>query len=198
MYRGEDCCSDEELQKVMSLGIDLKSDSVKINLRTVCAALKRLGIAEPFSNPAICRALADAASISGLRGRWERIMDAPEVVCDIGHNAEALGISMKQLERESAGKRLVMVYGMAGDKDIEAVKDLLPSNAEYVFTNAVGSRAMPAGKLRTILGKNGLEEDTVEKAVKMALEIAGREGFVYIGGSCFVVAEAINFFDKLE
>lgn len=199
LVRGEDCCSEEELENVLSEGTDLKSDSVKINLKTVVSALQQIGVDAPFSDSAICAALENTASISGLRGRWEKLADKPVIICDIGHNVEALTVSMKQLEREASGKRLIIVYGMAADKDIVAVKDLLPRNAEYIFTKAVGTRAMPAAGLRSVLGMDGgIITDTVEEAMELALRVSGDDTFVYVGGSCFVVAEAIRFIESIS
>lgn len=196
LVRGKDICSDDELEKVLAENPDLKSDSVQINLKTVYAALRQIGLESPFSDPGICRALANTACISGLRGRWEKLLDEPQMICDIGHNVEALTVSMRQLRRESAGKRLIMVYGMAADKDIAAVKELLPRDAEYIFTKAAGSRAMPAAELRSVLGmEGGILTDTVKEAMDIALKTAGREDFIYVGGSCFVVAEAIVFLE---
>lgn len=199
LLKWEDCCTDEEAATVSSMHTDLHSDSVEINLRTVCGALKRIGFSSPFSRPEITEAISNTAFLTGLHGRWEKIMDKPTVICDIGHNPEALAVSMRQLARESEGKRTVIVYGMAADKDIGEAGKLLPENAEYIFTNASGSRAMPAEKLRETLGRPGGDiAETVEKAVEKALYTAKNEDYIYIGGSCFVVAEAIDFFQKRE
>lgn len=193
----EECCTDSEIGTISGMNTDLHSDSMDINLRTVCGALKALGIPYPFEKKEIVYAISNTASLSGLHGRWEKIMENPTVICDIGHNPEALAISMKQLACESEGKKLTLIYGMAADKDISVAGKLLPNNARYIFTNAAGTRAMPARMLREALERpEGEIADTVSEAIEKALYSSGKEDYIYIGGSCFVVAEALEFFNK--
>ncbi len=80
---------------------DLKSDSQRINFRTVLTALGVLGYDLAARSESVMYALRNAARISGLRGRWERISEHPRAICDIGHNPEAMRISMTQLRREA-------------------------------------------------------------------------------------------------
>lgn len=193
----EECCTENEIETISGMATDLHSDSMEINLRTVCGALKALGFPHPFAEKEIVYAISNTASLSGLHGRWEKIMENPTVICDIGHNPEALAISMKQLAYESDGKKLTMIYGMAADKDIALAGKLLPHNTRYIFTNAAGTRAMPARKLREVLEKpEGEVADTVSDAIEKALRSSEKEDYIYIGGSCFVVAEALEFFNK--
>ena len=185
---------------------DLRSDSQRQNIATVLTALQVLGFEKVRVHDAVFNAITHAASVSGLRGRWERLRESPVVVCDIGHNVEALSVSMRQLMKEAEGRHVIMVYGMAGDKDVDAVKDLLPLDATYIFTQAEGSRAMPAGKLREIVdgsrirrGKEAGSLDSktvmrVSEAVDMAMGLASGSDYVFIGGSSYVVAEALAHF----
>ena len=139
-----------------------------------------------------------AAAVTGLRGRWERLSSRPEVICDIGHNVEAVSISMRQLAAEAHGRHIIMVYGMAGDKDVESVCRLLPDEAEYIMTQASGSRAMPAERLVEIARKsNSIAVPDVEKAVGLAVSKASADDVVFIGGSSYVVAEALAVWDKI-
>ena len=95
----------------------------------------------------------------------------------------------------------------AGDKDVEAVRGLLPLEARYIFTQAQGSRAMPAGQLRELVDASRRERgkadagaadsvavESVEEAVDMAMREAGTSDIVFIGGSSYVVAEAMARF----
>ena len=129
------------------------------------------------------------------------------MICDIGHNVQALSETMPQLMLEAAGRRLIMVYGMAADKDVEAVVKLLPLDAEYIFTQAQGSRAMPAVRLREMVDasrrargradageRDSVAVENVGDAVRMALQRSGAEDVVFIGGSSYVVAEALECF----
>ena len=184
LYRSGELCGEDADPRSIASRADLRSSCQVRNIRTVMTAL-----------------------VSGLRGRWERLSQNPEVICDIGHNVQALSETMPQLEAEAAGRHIIMVYGMAGDKDVEAVRGLLPLEARYIFTQAQGSRAMPAGQLRELVDASRRERgkaeagavdsvavESVEEAVDMAMREAGSSDLVFIGGSSYVVAEAMARF----
>lgn len=139
--------------------------------------------------------------MTGLRGRWECLCDSPEVICDIGHNVEAMTVSVDQMRREFAGRRLIVVFGMAADKDVEAVVRLLPVDAEFIFTQASGSRALSCQRLQEVARQAGLMNSVavgkVEEAVELAMSEATGNTAVFIGGSSYVVAEALEFWDRI-
>lgn len=171
-------------------GTDLTGPYQDANLRTALAALELLGV------PASRDALARTAARTGLRGRWERLCDDPEVICDIGHNPPALEINFRRL-RES-GRPLLIVYGIMADKDLDAIRPMMPPEAQYFLVAPRGERALPAetlgarleGLRRTVCGSVG---NGVRQALDAAKEAPGC--ILYIGGSNFVVAEAIEWFE---
>ena len=186
--------------------MDLRSAVQRVNLRTVSASVMMLSelcgmdvIMEP-------EPLIHAAEITKLHGRWEKLSDYPEVICDIGHNEEALSYTMKQLEVAAAGRKLHMILGMASDKDIKSAARYYPKNAYYYYTNAKGTRAMKSELLRkevdSIRCEAGVSPEyssseyfnTVEEAVNRVMSIADSDDMVFIGGSSFVVAEALPLF----
>ncbi len=199
---------------------DLKSDSQEINFKTVLTALDVLGYNLADQADAVMYALRNAARLSGLRGRWETIHAEPLALCDIGHNEEAMKISVKQLkqqaidlhERYGEGGHIYMVFGMVADKDVANVADLLPVDASYIFTQPHGSRAMDAetlaaivlesirrrssahipfiGELPVIPVENYIVTNPAE-AYRLALELASPHDIVFVGGSSFVVSEVL-------
>ena len=114
---------------------------------------------------------------------------------------------MKQLEELSKGRRLIMVLGMAGDKDIEGVSHLYPSEGLYIYTQAQGMRAKNADELRTIIddsrkGRGASSEslssivcNSIVEAYDKLMSVVRKEDVVFIGGSSFVVAEFLPIFD---
>lgn len=159
-----------------------------------------------------CRSIRDAivhtAARTGFRGRWEQVMDNPRVICDIGHNEHGLKYNFSQLaQMQKSGEisKLIMVYGSVADKDVDAAVSLFPENAVYIFTKAQGKRAMPAEAVRekylAMCASKGCEPsetyclDNVSDAVSLALAIAGdckdAMPLVYVGGSTYVVSEAV-------
>ena len=137
--------------------------------------------------------LENVVEITGLQGRWQVLRQNPTVVADTGHNAGGIQFVVKQLKSQNY-KTLHFVIGMVSDKDISSVLVLLPDDARYYFTQAKIPRALPVEELMqnaTAFGLKGSSYSTVEQAVRAALDKSDAEDFVFIGGSNFVVGEAL-------
>ena len=99
------------------------------------------------------------------------------------------------------------------DKDLDSIISLMPENATYIFTAPATARALPAAdilKRYTAAGRGrAYTAETVRQAVQMALMLAQNLSaqtnrsasaakpappLVFIGGSAFVVAEALPLF----
>ena len=92
-----------------------------------------------------------------------------------------------------------MIIGISNDKDIDGVLDLMPQEATYYFTQASVSRALPAQELRKRASKHGLRGKyytTVAAAIETVLQEATPDDFIFIGGSTFVVADAMPLFEE--
>ncbi len=182
--------------------MDMKGEYQAKNLRTVLTALEVLKDKCGFmlaSDVAIKEAIIHIAERMNFHGRWEKLMEEPLVIVDIGHNEHGLKYNFSQLKKmQKEGRQLIIVYGCVADKNIEAVVHLMPENAYYIFTQAKGTRALAAEKIeekfKEYFGTNHCSEiiSDVDKAVERALAIAAKEKcIIYIGGSTFVVSEAI-------
>ena len=204
--------------------MDLQADVQEKNLRTVLAAvdiLKQIpGFKALADTEGILDGLVRAARRTGFRGRWERLSELPCVICDIGHNPQALQYNFNQLRRyveEGRCSSLIIVYGIMADKDLDGILPLMPADATYIFTAPQTARALPANELLKRYtafqgGRPSLRTyaaDSVRQAVQMALQLAqtlsqqtNRSAsaskpvppLVFIGGSAFVVAEALPLF----
>ena len=193
LYRAGELCDECVSAVVAASEADLHAACQEKNIRTVLTALMVLGMEAVRRDSGIYEAIIHSAAITGLRGRWERLSSSPEVICDIGHNVEAVSVSMRQLAKEAGGRHIIMVYGMAADKDVESVCRLLPDDAEYIMTQARGSRAMPALLLKETARKEcSVAVPDVEQAVRLALSKAGDDDVIFIGGSSYVVAEVLE------
>ena len=196
-------CHEDVLQRM-----DLQGEYQRKNLRTVMAALDVLSCC----GPAMPAALVRTAARTGFRGRWEKLSDDPYVICDIGHNEHGLKYNFAQLEKMRKDGRcthIIMLYGSVADKDVDAVLHLMPADAAYVFTQAHGKRALPAEEARdrylSYCAETGRPtgdvhcRGTVIEAVRHAYGLAAsiKESdpdalpLIYIGGSTYVVSEAV-------
>lgn len=164
------------------------------NIRTVLAAkeaLERCGYYLPES--ALRKGLKQVKSNTGLMGRWQIIGTSPLFVCDTGHNANGLSFVTKQIEMQQY-QHLHMVLGVVREKDLEKILKLMPRNATYYFCNAGLPRALPAEELKLAAEAEGLkghEYPSVANAVTAARIAAGDSDMIFVGGSTFVVAEAL-------
>ena len=190
--------------------MDLRGAAQEKNLRTVLAALDILRDTAGFrpDPETVVAAICHTAARTGFHGRWEKLSDVPYIICDIGHNAHALRYNFAQLRHEVSTGRfssLIIVYGIMADKDIEPILPLMPADATYIFCAPDTPRALPAADLlaryRTFCEEQGRAPhayvaETVREAVGMATRLAKdyERPLVYIGGSTFVVAEAVNLF----
>jgi dihydrofolate synthase/folylpolyglutamate synthase len=115
-------------------------------------------------------------------------------VVDTGHNVGGITYVVEQLKQQSFD-RLHIVIGMVNDKDINHVLDLLPRDAEYYFTQANVARALPANEMKLQAERHGLVGNaytSVLEAVNTAKKNASDTDFIFIGGSNFVVGEALK------
>ena len=198
-------------------GMDLKGEYQKTNLGTVFAAIDILK-KDPYYNclddeGKVYAALRRTAGITGFHGRWEKVCNDPYTILDIGHNPPALEKNFAQLERYLENGRfpsLTIVYGVMADKDLDGIIPLMPRKASYVFVTPGTKRALPSGKIlqrfrdwfasRGLPSPEAIDAGTVGEGISIAAGMAGKPspeghgGLIYIGGSTFVVSEAISFF----
>lgn len=165
------------------------------NTRTVLVSVRKLiELGFSISPVAVRNAFAHVVELTGLMGRWQQIQDHPKIVCDTAHNIGGIEYIVQQLKKENYDT-LHIVIGMVNDKDINGVLSLLPATARYYFTKASVARALPEDELAAIADRHGLKGhsySTVSEAVQAARENAGKNDFIYIGGSTFIVADALG------
>ena len=178
----------------------------------VCEVPRNSRVPDAFSYEKCIRSIVRTAEITGFGGRWQIVSDDPVTLCDIGHNEHGLKYNFAQLEKmkaEGECSDLLIVYGSVADKDVDSVIHLMPGNAVYVFTQAQGKRALPAASVRdrylAFCAEAGrpAEDIYVEENVADAVALARRlasdimagdpsaRPLIYIGGSTYVVSEAI-------
>lgn len=195
----------------------LKGSYQEKNQQTAFVALQILrnicGV--ELSKEAIAKGFAEVCTLTGLRGRWEVLSCSPLTICDTGHNGHGLRYVAEQLSSLIASSpnslsphRLHIILGMVNDKDIDTVLGLLPENAVYYFTQPATSRALPAEELcrrwhalHPIANRQSPIANrqssisafsTVREALTAAQEAATADDVIFIGGSNYVVGEALS------
>ncbi len=164
------------------------------NIATVLSAidvLRESGFI--IKEKAIRKGFAKVSTLTGLQGRWQMISKNPLTIVDTGHNEAGIIEVVSQIKK-TPHKKLHIVFGVVNDKDPGIVLQHLPKKATYYFCKANLPRALNAMELAAIAMKFGLEGN-VYPSVKIALKAAQtgalRGDLVFVGGSTFIVAEAI-------
>jgi dihydrofolate synthase/folylpolyglutamate synthase len=188
-----------------SIGKIVSDLSGKYQLRNLSTVLKSLEVFRAnysndftIDNKKILHGLENVCTLTGLQGRWQTLQSKPKVITDTGHNEAGIAFVCEQLQQQNF-ETLRIVIGFANDKDISKILKLLPANAKYYFTQANVQRAMEADKLAEkalSVGLNGAYHNSVKESVKTALNEAAPEDLIFIGGSNFVVGEAIPLFEQ--
>lgn len=177
-----------------TLRSSLIGDYQKKNFVTVVAALDELRVLGwNIDELAMRKGFRDVTEATGLLGRWQTLGSDPAIIADTGHNESGIREIVSQLKR-TPFKKLHMVIGVVNDKDPGKILSLLPRNAKYYFCSFDLPRAMNAEELLIHAAQFQLKGEafpSVKKALKAAKENAGRNDLIFIGGSTFVVAEAL-------
>lgn len=146
-----------------------------------------------ISQTAVKAACESVIELTGLLGRWQVIQNNPTMICDIGHNEAGISYVVEQLEQLQYEK-LHFVLGLVNDKDVNKILSLLPKNAIYYFTKASIPRALNEKELKCkaeTYGLKGHSYSNVKEAVIAAKDNANANDIIFIGGSNFVVADAL-------
>lgn len=164
------------------------------NLCTVLAAIKTLG---KYGYTLSQEAVTNGLRIANVRGRWEVLGNEPLIVCDTAHNIAGMRYVVEQVLAQKY-KKLYVILGFVRDKEVGDVLNILPRGGYYFFTQPSIPRALPAKDLAELAVEdyelNGKEVLTVEEAIRMAKKMAKPNDMIYIGGSTFVVADALECF----
>lgn len=170
---------------------ELKGNYQEHNLQTVFVALRAINI--PYS--AIREGFAHVCAMTGLRGRWETLCEQPLTICDTGHNSHGIQYVARQL-KELSNPHVWIVFGMVNDKDTDVVMRLLPRGEKYhyIFTRPNTQRARSAQEMLSLWGKEGVAIEDPREAILYAQEHASDEDAIFIGGSNYLVSDAISRF----
>lgn len=173
------------------------------NTNTILCAIHELqALRTPGGQPvltipqkAIEKGFSQVSRLTGLMGRWQVIDRKPLTVCDAGHNIGGFEYISRQLQNVEC-RQMRIVFGMVNDKDISAVLNVLPRHATYYFCQASVKRALDSQAMQeraSAFGLQGKAYGKVSDAYLAAVAASSSDDFIYVGGSCFVVADLLSF-----
>jgi len=180
------CVSSQNRVFLTDLQGDYQAQNARVAIQTVAVA----GI--PVLEHQIRRGLSKVAANTGLRGRWDVLEKRPLVVADSAHNSHGWIPAMRQWNRIRGSKRAAMVLGVVNDKDLTELLQTIPKDCVIFGCEPSIPRALELTQWVAILRDAGLQVRACLSAAE-AINQAKAEGFqaIYVGGSSFVVADAL-------
>jgi dihydrofolate synthase / folylpolyglutamate synthase len=151
--------------------------------------------------------IPDKNIIEGLRdtiwpGRMQVISRDPIVVVDGAHNPGAARELAHSIKEGFSYRRLILVAGIMGDKDINSIMGLISPAADYIICTKPDyyRAADPARIMEQVLaaGKKGEVVETLPAAIAKARAIASKQDLILITGSLFTVGEALTILDPVK
>jgi len=129
-------------------------------------------------------------------GRWEKVLDIPQVYLDGAHNPEAAEFLLQTIRNSfSPDHKVIYVFGILDDKNWTLVLEKLIGSADSMFfTTPPSTRAVPPELLeqwifsvkKTLPTKSGSLDDMLGEAIERAL---ARSLPVVVAGSLYLVGE---------
>jgi len=143
----------------------------------------------------------DGKAIEGLSqvrlpGRMEMICSDPRILVDGAHNAASIQALMRAIGQHIPYDSMVMIFGCAGDKDIDGMMAQLATGADKViFTRSADNprAAKPEELAEAYAQCSGKEAQVCQNlagAMRVASSAASREDLVCVAGSFYLVGEA--------
>jgi dihydrofolate synthase / folylpolyglutamate synthase len=175
-----------------SLRLDLTGVYQLKNVSGVLAAVDQLTKAGyVIKEDALYTGLGTVITTTGLKGRWQKLNDRPDVYCDTAHNYAGLSDTLAQFSSLNSTQAR-FVIGFVSDKDVSAILRLFPKEGIFYFCQPSNPRALKASELHDIALGHGLlgsVYENVNDALNAALTDSADTDTIYVGGSTFVVAD---------
>ena len=163
------------------------------NIGTALCGIEKL-VTYNVNASQIEKGLQNVVTNTGIRGRWEILMQQPMVVAEIGHNQQAFEAISEQLKSTSF-KKGIAVLSFSNDKDLSKITPKLPKTLTYYLTESSSDRAMKSREL-----EQHFKDFTTtcftdyKEAYLNALKHSNEEDLIFIGGSAFLVGDILNDF----
>lgn len=185
---------DEKVKDLSFIGESpLGGDYQSKNIQAVFQVFSTMKVALKFTEENLKEGIRKVKVNTGLSGRWQVLSNNPLTICDTGHNKEGLEVVLNQIKRVQK-KVLHIVVGFVNDKDLSSVLPLFPKDAVYYFTKASVPRALDENILKHSAESYGLKGrcfPNVKSAIEAAQIHSSVDDLIFIGGSTFIVADAL-------
>ena len=128
-------------------------------------------------------------------GRLEVMGKNPLLILDAAHNTDGVKSLQKALQEQVEYAKLVLVIGILGDKALDdMLKEIIPMADKIVITKPDSPRAAEPETVAETAEKYTrlpiILEDSIPRAINIALSLAEPEDLLLISGSLYTISEA--------
>jgi dihydrofolate synthase / folylpolyglutamate synthase len=179
--------------------LGLKGDFQSANAAIAIYAVRQLNQRLPVEENTLTYSLQTLH----LMGRFQYLQTNPDVIMDVAHNAQAAESLVANIKNLSVNGKVVAVFSMLADKDIQqVVKRLSPFVAEWHIAKLEMPRGATLAELNHVLkqhvtDKQIFEYDSVANASEMAYNKLEKNDKMIVFGSFFTVAAALTNWQKI-
>jgi len=133
-------------------------------------------------------------------GRLHIVSREPLLILDGAHNPGAIRSLARSIHKGFRYKRLILVLGVMGDKDIGGIaREIVPMADHVIYSRPEYHRAATPETLARVaapMGKPGEIIPQLAEAIQRAREIAAPEDMILVTGSLFTVGDAMAILDS--
>lgn len=126
-------------------------------------------------------------------GRFELLRREPLFIVDGGHNPQCIEALEENIRNYLGGRSLTILTGVLADKDYPCMyESIAPYATQFVTVTPPNPRALSSEDLRQYLlqfGKPVTAANSVAEGVRLAMELAGKDGVVLAYGSLYMVGD---------
>ena len=177
--------------------------SGKSQIVNVAAALEVIRTLRKQGDRIDSDAVKNGVARTVWQGRFSCVMEHPVFLLDGAHNEDAALRLRESVESYFPEKKLICIMGVFKDKEYEKITDIMCPLAASVHTVSLpdAKRTLPAAKLAgAVRGRcpdiNVKADESVDQAVREALDEAGREDVILAFGSLSYLEQVKEALDQ--
>ena len=186
--------------QLKDLFISLLGEHQIVNSSTAVAVIEVLqGKGYHISENAVRQGLKDAR----WAGRLEVMGKNPLMILDAAHNTDGVKSLKKALKEQVKYNKLVLVIGILGDKALDdMLKEIIPMADKIIITKPDSPRAAEPETVAQTAEKYTrypiILEDSIPRAINIALSLAEPKDLLLISGSLYTISEARKAVKQLD
>lgn len=149
----------------------------------------------------------DGSIRAGLKNtRWEARMESlctdPLFVLDGAHNPSGMAALRRALEKDFSWRRLILIFAALADKDYRRMLQIIvPLAARIILPPLKTARAVGPKEMASVikdLGYRSIVTQSVDQAIRRALDMAGPGDMICALGSLYLAGEVKQAFHQIR